>query len=233
MHPRADHDPVAPALAGERTLPHTSVNIADMDTHAAEDDLPPLTPRGSVPHTVPIGSVIDRWPCPCCDRTIEMVHRPGRPRIYCSQACRQHAYRWRRTQRAHTVSSPSWPVESASVRGGKRSHALRTERDPLSRRRDRRAREVTVCGALAHPHQRGRVRGERVPFLGPGPDVCRTCTALVRARPLGLVPPGATPPRTPMTRDSFRDVVRALHAISDDYPLGDDLRRLLTGLWAA
>jgi hypothetical protein len=224
-----------PGQRGDLRLSHPDVMIEGMDTcrHTDHDDLPPLAAGGAIPGTIPIGTVVDRWQCPCCDRTIDIVHRPGRPRLYCSHACRQRAYRWRREHHAHTRSTPSWPAESATVRGGGRTHALRTERDPLSRRSDRRGREVTACGALGHPHHPSRRRGERAPFLRAGPTACRMCAALVQPRPLGLVPPGAIPPPTQLTARTMADTAEALRAISDDYPLDPGIRRLLTTLWAA
>lgn len=162
--------------------------------HPAHGLLPHL---GTVPpRDVHIGTVVAEWQCPSCDRTVDVVHRPGRPRLYCSHACRQRAYRWRRQHAAHTVTAPGerWPGASIAVRG--LSHALRTERDPMWRRRDRRGREVTVCGVLARG-SRGP-RSSRPPYAGYRPDshrACRTCAALTVPRPLGLVPPGAWTPR--------------------------------------
>ena len=205
-----------------------------METELTDDQLPPLTRGGGIHPSVPIGAVVDRWDCPCCDRVIAVVHRAGRPRLYCSQACRQRAYRWRRRHAAATTSTPEWPAEQAAVRGsGGRTHALRAARDPLSRRRDRRGREVTACGALAHPHASVRARGHQPPFLGgASTTACRTCAALTSPRPLGLVPPGAMPPIRPPRRgdDAW---VRALRSISDDYPLDPQLRHLLATTWAA
>lgn len=145
-----------------------------------------------------VGMVVDRWDCPSCDRTIDVIYRPGRPRLYCSQACRQRAYRWRRRHRAHTVGTRDVRPEGARARSYDRGiHALRTSRDPLSRRRDRRDREVTVCGLLARPLRlRPYQGGVPLPFVTPLSSACRTCEALIQPRPLGLglVPPDAMPP---------------------------------------
>jgi hypothetical protein len=196
------------------------------------DDLPALTYRGTIPRDLPIGTVIDRWPCPCCDRTVTMIRRPGRPRLYCSQACRQRAYRWRRCHRAHTTSTPSWPAASAWVSNGKDEHALRTGRDPLSRQRDRRGREVTVCGVLARPKRRPGGSHSGAPFLRATPFTCRACEALTQPRPLGLVPPGATPPPRALERGDS-STIDALRVICRRYPLDPVLRHLLDTLWAA
>jgi hypothetical protein len=141
------------------------------------------------PHLDRVADDAERWDCPSCDRVVEIVRRPGRPRLYCSHACRQRAYRWRRQHAAHTVATPAWPAESATARSTQpfHGHALRSPRDPLSRRRDRHGREVTVCGLLARPHALPRQRGERVPFLAVLPTVCRSCAGLVQPRVLGRV----------------------------------------------
>jgi hypothetical protein len=214
-------------------LQHPSFMIDHMPSDTAPTILPPLSRGGGIPSFLPIGTVVDRWDCPCCDRVIELVHRAGRPRLYCSQACRQRAYRWRRQHHVHTPSSPSWPAERASVRRGGRQHALRTERDPMSARRDRRGREVSVCGVLAHPSRHARAAAHRDPFLHDVPSSsCRTCAALTSPRPLGLVPPGAGPADRPGS-GRFAETVRALRAISDGYPLDPVLRHLLVTSWAA
>ena len=209
-------------------MPHPLVIIDGM-TEQLPDDLPPLTTCRSVPAFTPIGTVVDRWNCPCCDRVIDIVHRPGRPRVYCSHACRQRAFRWRRRHGAHTVSTPEWPAEEA-VALGQRRHAFRTSRDPLSRRRDRRGREVTACGVLSRPNERARAEGVRVPFLGADQRTCATCATLTQPRPLGLVP--AEPWTLPGAGD-FADRVRALRAVSPDYPLDPVVRHLAHTAWAA
>ena len=195
-------------------------------------DLPPLFPGGIVAASTPLGTVTDHWPCPSCDRVVEIVHRPGRPRLYCSHACRQRAYRWRHRHRAHTVATPERPAEAARarsfVRGG---HALRSSADPLARRRDRCGREVTVCGLLASPMNHVRARGDRAPFLQAGSTSCRVCAALVQPRPTGLVPPDAMPPPWRWTPGRPDPLGAQLRAISADWPLDDRLRQLAHGLW--
>ena len=196
-----------------------------------DQDRPLLPASLDARHRPSIGTVVDHWECPCCDRSIAVVHRAGRPRLYCSAACRQRAYRWRRRNGVYTTSRPAWPAESASVPFGKHQHALRTDRDPLARRRDRAGREVTACGALAQPKRRAENGTNRVPFLASTPSTCRSCEALTRPRPLGLVPPGATPELRPLERGDISSI-RALHAISRDYPLDPRIRRLLETAWA-
>lgn len=173
-------------------MSHPRVKLRDMDD---VDVRPPLFGTRS-PRNVCIGTVVDSWQCPSCDRTFDVVYRPGRPRLYCSHACRQRAYRWRRQHAAHTVTAPGVCSAGAYIPVRGLIHALRTERDPMWRRRDRRGREVTVCGVLARGSQRSR--STRPPYVGYRPDAsgtCRTCAALTVPRPLGLVPPGAWTPR--------------------------------------
>jgi hypothetical protein len=75
-------------------LRHPFVTMITMTTDPnPKVEFPPLTNTRSVPRGTPIGTVVDRWDCPCCGHVIEMIHRPGRPRLYCSHACRQRAYR--------------------------------------------------------------------------------------------------------------------------------------------
>jgi hypothetical protein len=167
--------------------------IVGMDDH---DEFPPVHRGGRLFSGLPRGMVVDRWDCPSCDRTIDIVYRPGRPRLYCSQACRQRAYRWRRRNGAHTVATGGDRPEGARAYSHDRGiHALRGSADPLSRRRDRRAREVTVCVLLARPLRlRPYLGGVPLPFNPPGSSTCRTCESLIQPRPLGLVPPDAMPP---------------------------------------
>jgi hypothetical protein len=195
------------------------------------DDLAPLNVFGRVMRGTPQGTVVDRWPCPGCERIVEIVHRPGRPRIYCSQACRQRVYRWRRRNGAHTEATPAWPAETSSAYSNRLTcHALRSERDPLSRRRDRRGRELTVCGLLARTGKRLRKDGYKPPFL-PGGGVCRVCTALTAPRPLGLVPPGAMPPPYERATGSGEEIIEQFRAIDEDWPLDPAIRRLLVTIW--
>ena len=93
---------------------------------------------------------VEEWWCPVCSAPAHRVrHMPGRPRVYCTNACRQRAYRWRRDHHARLAATPEHPAERASV--GIRGHALRSKRDFVSQYADSRGREVTVCGAMGRP----------------------------------------------------------------------------------
>ena len=121
--------------------------------------------------------VVEPWWCPVCNGAAHRTRRPGRPKLYCSNACRQRAYRWRRDNHARTVARPCHPASNAFVPFG-RYHALRTGRDFVADLSDRRHRQPTVCGVLARP---GRLRKHAThsQFVPVSPDACRTCAALI------------------------------------------------------
>jgi hypothetical protein len=98
--------------------------------------------------------VVTEWWCPVCNTPAHHTRQPGRPRIYCTNACRQRAYRWRRDNHARLAATPEHPAERASA--GIRGHALRSGRDFVSKCSDQRRREVSVCGVLARPARLGR-----------------------------------------------------------------------------
>jgi hypothetical protein len=148
--------------------------------------------------------VVEAWWCPVCNGAAHRTRRPGRPKLYCSNACRQRAYRWRRDHQARTVARPGHPAAGALVPFG-RWHALRTSRDFVAELSDRRRRQPTVCGAFARP---ARLLPHRThhQFVTATADACRTCIELI-APPLDpLAPPTieSTPypaPRTGHTID--------------------------------
>jgi len=114
-----------------------------------------MTTRAHHHHHGPVvGEVVEEWWCPVCGGPAHRIYRPGRPRIYCTNACRQRAYRWRRDHHARLAATPDHPAERASV--GLKGHALRSKRDFVSRCSDSRKREVTICGVLARPARYGR-----------------------------------------------------------------------------
>lgn len=138
-------------------------------------DASPAIPEFSV-----TGDVVGEHSCPVCDRPVVEVYRPGRGRIYCTDACRQRAYRWRR---AHGIRMFVERDGAAERLVNDRRHAVRDERDPVRRINDHRRRETTVCGAFARP-----VRGQRVThdrFVPEHPWSCRSCAALISAGPPG------------------------------------------------
>lgn len=126
-------------------------------------------------HRPRIGDIRESWGCPVCDAPVDLIFRPGRPRLYCSQACRQKAYRWRCQHGARTRATPTQHAPQASTTA--RAHALRTPADPMSRLRDRRRREVTACGALVTPSRLRPVAHAR--FLPDSEGACLTCAGIV------------------------------------------------------
>ena len=132
------------------------------------------------------GDVIEQWWCPICNAPAHRLYRPGRPRIYCSNSCRQRAYRYRKANGMRTRATASAPCESAFVLGAfGRRHALRHRSDLLANLSDGRRRRVTVCGALARPTRFAGLR--HFDFLLDGASSCRSCVTLV-------LPPGQPPP---------------------------------------
>ena len=125
-------------------------------------------------------------PCPVCDAEVEQIVRPGRARIYCTNACRQRAYRWRRARGIRLCTERDGLAER-SVNG--RRHALRDRRDPVSSLTDHRRREVTVCGTFARPVLDTRVTHDR--FLPDHPWSCETCIELIGVGPPGTGLPAA------------------------------------------
>ena len=126
------------------------------------------TPRAYDP-----GRIVALWWCPVCGRAAHHYARPGRPRVYCSNACRQRAYRCRRDEhRDHRPSAA--PLHRATSR--ERSHAVRQPDALVGGRRDTAGRAVTLCGAFARP-ARPRPSGH-VWFVSDVPWSCRSCTQL-------------------------------------------------------
>jgi hypothetical protein len=132
--------------------------------------------------------VVELWWCPVCGGAAHRTNRPGRPKLYCSNACRQRAYRWRRDHHARLIAPPGEPAAAAVVIRG-RYHALRSGRDFVAHHRDRSGREPTVCGVLARPMRHHRARRSHTDFVPVSADACRRCADLIRppAHPLTTV----------------------------------------------
>ena len=147
---------------------------------------PPIQPYHDL-YIAPLGTLMEPWWCPVCGSAAHRFYRPGRPRIYCSNACRQRAYRYRRANGLRTTATPEAPCESAFTLGlaiGRR-HALRHRSDFMANLSDARRRRVTVCGALARPTRFTKLR--HYDFLVDSAGACRSCVALV-------IPRGQTAP---------------------------------------
>ncbi|TDT17678.1 hypothetical protein BDK89_3289 [Ilumatobacter fluminis] len=116
-------------------------------------------------------------PCPMCGVDVERyLYAPGRSRVYCTNACRQRAYRWRRANGVRLCVDRTGPTVRMI---NQKSHALRDSRDPVGDVRDRRRRQVAVCGAYA-----GAVYPDHVShtnFVPDHPFSCERCADLVGA----------------------------------------------------
>jgi hypothetical protein len=122
-------------------------------------------------------------PCSWCAQDIEIVRRPGRPRLYCNQACRQRAYEHRHGF-CHVRTIRELPgqlddgrhTETTGYESGGHGygdsivHALRTSVRPDGRRRE------TLCGLLAAPNGRS--------FSTLRPHTCKTCSSIASTSPL-------------------------------------------------
>jgi hypothetical protein len=125
--------------------------------------------------------VVELWWCPVCGGAAHRTDRPGRPKLYCSNACRQRAYRWRRDHHARLIAPRGHPAAGARASPGPgRYHALRNPRDFVAHHRDQRRREPTVCGVLARPLRYQRATRSHTDFNAAGGDACRRCTELIR-----------------------------------------------------
>jgi hypothetical protein len=126
------------------------------------------------------GDVVGEHVCPMCATTVPEIYRPGRGRVYCTNACRQRAYRWRRSHGIRRFVERDGAAERCV---NDRRHALRDPRDPVADLRDHRYRETTVCGVFARPVRGSRATHDR--FVPEHPWSCRSCTSLISAGPPG------------------------------------------------
>ena len=134
----------------------------------------------------PISTAIGVRPCAWCATDVAIERRPGRPRLYCNQACRQRAYEHRHGfRRVRTVRE--LPGQARGERSGGtgyergiityargKVHALRTSVRPEGQRRE------TLCGALARPMAVGRH------FSPWDRRACASCARAARNAPLTL-----------------------------------------------
>lgn len=127
------------------------------------------------------------WRCPVCAAVVPHPHRPGRARVYCTNACRQRAYRWRRQRRSELSVTP--PPQRATTLD--RTHALRSTADLVTPLVDERGRRVTACGTFARaaqdrPHRHHHPWFFAASSIDPvtgrstmGFTTCRRCTELL------------------------------------------------------
>ena len=121
------------------------------------------------------------WACPVCGTSCNRTYHSGRARVYCTNACRQRAYRWRRP----SVRSGLRPHNR---RTGPRQDPRRPARPPLRRRPG--GRPARLHGPPGH-RVRAFARSTRdrpsfawhTDFIAGGPSSCRTCAAVLHVEP--------------------------------------------------
>lgn len=139
-----------------------------------------LRPTGSPVYLRPQwGDVVAEWACPVCGTSCNRTYHSGRARVYCTNACRQRAYRLRRQ------SLVPAPATAAPVRARTRDglHALRSDGDLVAGRRDSTGRQVTACGSFARSTRDRPSFAWHTDFIAGGPSSCRTCAAVLHVEP--------------------------------------------------
>lgn len=128
------------------------------------------------------------WHCPVCGDEVHHEFGPGRKRVYCTAACKQRAYRWRRQNGVRLLATPWQPAQRS---GFTTAHAVRPAADFVGEQHDERGRHVAICGAFARrdtsPFQ------SHTEFVPGGGRSCRSCIQLIGADPSWAVdyPPGS------------------------------------------
>ncbi len=133
------------------------------------------------PHHTPFGAGEPEpgdWTCPVCATPTPHEFRAGRKRIYCTNACRQKAYRWRRAHGVRLLATP-WRPAQRSV--NRRAHAVRPAADFVGQAPDQLGRHASICGAFARVT--APVAGWHNEFVPGGSTACRACTRLLGADP--------------------------------------------------
>ncbi len=113
--------------------------------------------------TAPHSDLIAVWSCPVCETAVPRFRRAGRHRVYCTNACRQQAYRRRCVARNAQPMAAHRDPRPIRATTRDRVHAVREFRDVSSGRRDSIRRGVTACGAFARmaidtPERFGHIR---------------------------------------------------------------------------
>ena len=161
-------------------------------------------------------NVVEHWWCPVCEAPAHRTRRPGRPKLYCSNACRQRAYRWRRDNHARVVARPWHPAAGALVPFG-RWHALRSGRDFVGNLSDRRNRQPTVCGAFARPARLMKQRTHHQ-FVPVGANACRSCAKLIEP-PLDPLAPAVEPPPPRDRSELVDDRIAWIECLDPTHPI--------------
>ena len=128
------------------------------------------------------------WRCPVCSVSVARPHRAGRTRVYCTNACRQRAYRWRCAHRSELVT----PLPPQRAQTSHRSHAVRSDADFVGRPLAPDGRRVAICGTFARVARDRPASFKHTNFYAiddnghPSRSTCQTCVTLlsVPLRPL-------------------------------------------------
>lgn len=128
------------------------------------------------------------WSCPVCNVDVPHPFGPGRKRVYCTPACKQRAYRWRRRHGVRKLATPWLPAERSGLLT---THAVRPAADFVGHRADEHGRHAAVCGAFAR--RVDSALASHTEFVPGGRRACHSCTRLIGADPAWAVdyPPGA------------------------------------------
>ena len=207
-HPARRPRPAARRFTNQRTPAHQErddsrrSNRSDAPKSVSGNPVTPFSYRGTMTHFAwhriaptgaaqlppPVGPAA--WTCPVCAGPIVHPHRPGRARVYCTNSCKQKAYRWRRRRRCELIVPD--PPERARTRD--KIHALRSDLDLVSQLTNETpgwpTRRVTACGAFAMAardrprswtHTKFFARSTSKDARQLDTDVCATCASLQRA----------------------------------------------------
>lgn len=130
------------------------------------------------------GDVVAEWSCPVCGVRCDRTFRSGRARVYCTNACRQRAYRWRRDRTLEGGRRPASARPAVRARTRERLHALRSPGDLLAARRDSTGRQVTACGTFGRSASDHPDITWHTEFVAGGPRSCRTCANVLGIEPV-------------------------------------------------
>ena len=130
------------------TLGGASSTLRHPSAHTAAMTLPPPRP-GQTRYWLDGNVVLADWTCPVCGVPAPRTLRPGRPKVYCSNSCRQRAYRYRRGHGIRLLRGDGQPTERAT--GVRVRHLLRADGDPLRDQRRSDRKSVSLCGAFVRP----------------------------------------------------------------------------------
>ena len=162
----------APASVGARNG-RGARSLRQPRAHARVMSFPPPQP-GQPRYGLDGHELIADWTCPVCEAPTPRTRRPGRPSVYCSNSCRQRAYRTRRRCGIRLLRGDGQPSERAT--GTRVRHLLRAAGDPIRSRRRSDRKTVSLCGAFVRP---ARDHPDLyIDFAFDDADACYTCLQL-------------------------------------------------------